>query len=100
MIRSDERLVSGLRLRIVVCSSAILGVSLLSLLPGSAAADSSSPFTPASPNAAAATTLFWVIIVIAAVIFVGVEAFLFYTLVRFRQRPGATPATFAGNTRL
>lgn len=72
----------------------------LALLPTVAFAESSSPFTPASPNAAAVTNLFWIIIGIAAVIFIGVEGVLFYSVFAYRQRPGRQASQFAGDPRL
>lgn len=69
-------------------------------LPGHAFADSSSPFTPASPSATAVANLFWIIIVIAGIIFVGVEGALFYAIFAYRQRPGRAPSQFSGNVRL
>jgi cytochrome c oxidase subunit 2 len=78
----------------------LLASAGLALLPRITFADSSSPFTPASPNAAAVTNLFWIIIVIAALIFVGVEGVLFYSIVAYRQRPEQQASQFAGNPRL
>jgi len=69
-------------------------------LPQSAFAEGAWPVAPASPNVAAIANLFWIIFGIAAVIFVGVEGALFYSIIRFRRRPGVLPAQFHGNTRL
>jgi cytochrome c oxidase subunit 2 len=53
-----------------------------------------------SPNADRIASLYDITLVIAAVIFVGVEGTLLYTLVRFRKRKGRVPVQIHGNTRL
>src|SRR5262249_10673745 len=72
----------------------------LALLPRLVRADTSSPFSPASPGASTTAGLFWLIIVIAGLIFVGVEGALFYAIFAYRERPGRTPARFHRNVRL
>jgi cytochrome c oxidase subunit 2 len=72
----------------------------LALFPAVTSAESSSPLTPASPNAIAIANLFWIIIAIAAVIFIGVEGVLFYSVIAYRDRPGRRASQFAGNVRL
>jgi cytochrome c oxidase subunit 2 len=58
------------------------------------------PQSGGSPNANRISDLYTVTLIIAAVIFVGVEGTLFYTLVRFRARKGRVAAQIHGNTRL
>ncbi|HEY3019305.1 MAG TPA: cytochrome c oxidase subunit II [Solirubrobacteraceae bacterium] len=53
-----------------------------------------------SPNADRINTLYTVVLVLAAIIFVGVEGALIYSMVRFRARKGAVAAQIRGNTRL
>jgi cytochrome c oxidase subunit 2 len=60
-------------------------------------------FTPrsgGSPNANQIGSLYKITLYIALVIFIGVEAGLGYTLLRFRARKGAVAAQVRGNTRL
>jgi cytochrome c oxidase subunit 2 len=60
-------------------------------------------FTPPSgdsPNAEQIDSLYKIVLVIALVIFVVVEGFMVYALVKFRARKGAVPAQIRGNTRL
>src|SRR3954452_2437162 len=53
-----------------------------------------------SPNANDINTLYIVVLVLAAIIFVGVEGALIYSMVKFRARRGAVAAQIRGNTRL
>jgi cytochrome c oxidase subunit 2 len=53
-----------------------------------------------SPNADDISTLYELILAVAIIVFVGVEATLFYSLWKFRARKGAVPAQIRGNTRL
>ena len=45
-------------------------------------------------------TLYKIILAVAAVVFVGVEGVLLYSMIKFRTRPDAVPAQIRGNTRL
>ena len=61
------------------------------------------PLTPesgGSPNADEIDSLYKLIFVVAAVIFIGVEGALLYSLFKFRARKGAVAAQIHGNTRL
>ena len=53
-----------------------------------------------SPNAESIDTLYKIILAVAAVVFVGVEGALLYSLIKFRARKDAVPAQIRGNTRL
>src|SRR3989442_6076881 len=53
-----------------------------------------------SPNADRINTLYIVVLILAAIIFVGVEGALVYSMVKFRARKGAVAAQIRGNTRL
>ncbi|HEU4978418.1 MAG TPA: cytochrome c oxidase subunit II [Solirubrobacteraceae bacterium] len=53
-----------------------------------------------SPNANSIADLYELVLAVALVIFIGVEAALFYSLWKFRARKGAVPAQIRGNTRL
>jgi len=58
------------------------------------------PESGGSPNADRISNLYDITLVIAAVVFVGVEGTLLYTLVRFRKRKGRVAVQIHGNTRL
>ena len=77
-----------------------LGALGLALAPSIASAQTSSPFSPVSPNASAISSLFWFLLVVAGIIFVGVEGALFFAIFRYRARPGQPAATFHGNRTL
>lgn len=82
-------------------AAALLGTLLTSLLVAPAAlADFWKPESGGSPNADRISTLYIVVFVIGAIIFVGVEGVLLYTIVKFRARKGAVAAQIHGNTRL
>lgn len=55
---------------------------------------------PASTGAADISQLFYVILGIAVVVFVVVEALLFYSIFRFRNRPASEAVQIHGNTKL
>jgi len=59
-----------------------------------------SPEHGGSPNADRISTLYNVVLVLAAIIFVGVEGALIYSMIKFRTRRGAVAAQIRGNTRL
>jgi cytochrome c oxidase subunit 2 len=100
MIRTEACLGRGGERRLAKLLRATSPLLLLLIRPATAAAESSSPFLPASPNAAAVKTLFVIILAIAAVIFVGVEGVLLYSLTRFRYREGRPTGQFTGHLRL
>jgi cytochrome c oxidase subunit 2 len=83
----------------LIAFAAMVGGALL--LATGASAD---PFTPesggGSRNSESIDTLYKIILAVAAVVFVGVEAMLIYSLVKFRARKDAVPAQIRGNTRL
>ena len=71
----------------------------LALAPATLA-DVLTPEHGGSPNADRINTLYTVVLVLAAIIFVGVEGALLYSMVKFRARKGAVAAQIRGNTRL
>jgi cytochrome c oxidase subunit 2 len=74
-------------------------VGVLALAAG-ASAGVLTPESGGSPNANSIDTLYKIILGVAAVVFVGVEGVLLYSLVKFRARKDAVPAQIRGNTRL
>ena len=79
---------------------ALLGCVLLSSILLSACGDeaSTSILNTAGPVAADEKVLFYVVVVLAAVIFLGVEGWLVYSIFRFRERPNTpTPYQNHGN---
>jgi cytochrome c oxidase subunit II len=85
--------------RILVIAVAAGLVCLLALAAG-ASAEFATPESGGSPQANSIDTLYKIILGVAAVVFVGVEGVLLYSLVRFRARKDAVPAQIRGNTRL
>jgi cytochrome c oxidase subunit 2 len=85
--------------RVVAITVAAGLVGLLALASG-ASADVLTPESGGSPNADSIDTLYKIILAVAAVVFVGVEGVLLYSMVRFRARKDAVPAQIRGNTRL
>ena len=69
-------------------------------LTGVASADLWTPESGGSPNADDIDTLYKIVLAVAAVIFVGVEGALLYSLVKFRAQKDAVPAQIRGNTSL
>jgi cytochrome c oxidase subunit II len=86
------------QLRTLVLIGVLGTLTLLVFAPDAFAA----VITPArgSPAADRISDLYRVTLYVAAVIFVGVEGTLFYTLIRFRRRKGRVAAQIHGNTRL
>jgi cytochrome c oxidase subunit 2 len=70
------------------------------VLAAGASAGIITPESGGSPQANSIDTLYKIILVVAAVVFIGVEGVLVYSLVRFRARKDAVPAQIRGNTRL
>jgi cytochrome c oxidase subunit 2 len=58
------------------------------------------PESGGSPNADSIHTLYVMVFILALFIFVGVEATLVYSLVKYRARKGRTAAQIHGNTKL
>src|SRR4051794_4472939 len=79
-----------------------LAAALVAALVASPAALAglTSPEHGGSPNADRIATLYNVVLVLAAIIFVGVEGALIYSMIKFRARKGAVAAQIRGNTRL
>ncbi len=65
-----------------------------------ASADWLTPESGGSPNADNIDSLFKLIMVLAVIIFVGVEAALIWSTIKFKARKGAVAAQIHGNTRL
>jgi cytochrome c oxidase subunit II len=85
----------------------VFALTLLAALGGSlvlvtgASADFITPESGGgSANAENIDTLYKLILAVATVVFVGVEAVLLYSMIRFRARKDAVPAQIRGNTRL
>jgi cytochrome c oxidase subunit 2 len=85
--------------RVLVISLGAGLVGLLALATG-ASAGVLTPESGGSPQANSIDTLYKIILGVAAVVFIGVEGVLVYSLVRFRARKDAVPAQIRGNTRL
>jgi cytochrome c oxidase subunit II len=85
------------RVFVVTLAAGIVG--LLALATG-ASAGVITPESGGSPQANSIDTLHKIILGVAAVVFVGVEGVLLYSIVRFRARKDAVPAQIRGNTRL
>jgi cytochrome c oxidase subunit II len=77
-----------------------LALAGLAVLTPLALADAFSPESGGSSNADDIDTLYWITMALALVIFIGVEALLFYSLYKFKARKGAVAAQIRGNTRL
>ncbi|MCL4465867.1 MAG: cytochrome c oxidase subunit II [Chloroflexi bacterium] len=87
--------------RRVLITQLLPATVLLALLSLSGCSPASSILSPASKGARDIAGLFWMVMAVAAVIFVGVEGLLIYSLFRFRHRPGQTePRQVHGNFRL
>ena len=86
------------RHRIGLISLAV--TALVLAVAGPASADFWTPEDGGSPQADRIDTLYKIVLVVAAVVFVGVEGVLFWTLVKFKARKGAVAAQIRGNTRL
>jgi cytochrome c oxidase subunit II len=90
---------SRTRRRVVSIAFAASLAGGLALATG-ASADVLTPQSGGSPNADDIDTLYKIVLAVAAVIFVGVEGALLYSLIKFRARKGAVAAQIRGNTRL
>jgi cytochrome c oxidase subunit 2 len=80
----------------------ILALALAALLvvAPSAFANFFTPKSGGSPNANEIDSLYKIVLYIAAVVFVGVEGALIYSVYKFRAKKGAVAAQIHGNTRL
>ncbi len=92
MARSNRRHILPLALLAAVVGSLLVAPSAM--------AGFISPEYGGSPNADRIHTLYMLTLAVAAVVFVGVEGVLLYTLIKFRARKGAVAAQIHGNTRL
>jgi cytochrome c oxidase subunit 2 len=95
------RLAALLRRRLPPLLSATFfaGLACLFLAP-SALAGFITPESGGSPNADQISSLYKIILYIAAVVFVGVEGALLYSVIKFRGRRNRVAAQIHGNTRL
>ena len=75
----------------VLVPATLLALFLLSALAGTAFADAVSPESGGSPNADDIDALYWFVFAIAAVIFVGVEGALLYSLSSSGPARGPSP---------
>jgi cytochrome c oxidase subunit 2 len=88
------------RRRAIFLALAGAAVLLLALAPV-ASANWLTPEDGGSPNANHINTLYVIVLIIGAVIFVGVEGLLVYSIIKFRRRRGGPePAMVHGNTPL
>jgi cytochrome c oxidase subunit II len=78
----------------------LLAIAALLLLAPVASADLVTPESGGSPNANDIDTLYKLILAVAAIVFIGVEGVLFYSIFKFKARKGAVAAQIRGNTRL
>ncbi len=78
----------------------LVSVALVLALVSSAFGDALTPESGGSPNADRIDSLYKITLAIAAVVFVGVEGALLYTLLKFRARRGRVAAQIRGNTNL
>jgi cytochrome c oxidase subunit 2 len=77
----------------------ITGLLLSSIVFAACGETSPSILDTHGPVASQETFLFWVILVISVIIFVGVEGMLLFSIIRYRERPGApAPKQIHGNT--
>jgi cytochrome c oxidase subunit 2 len=88
----------GRRLKPFLVPALVLGALLME--PSAAAAHFLTPKSGGSPNANQIASLYKIILYIAAVVFVGVEGALFYSVIRFRARRSRLAAQIHGNTPL
>jgi cytochrome c oxidase subunit 2 len=75
-------------------------LAALLVFAGAAFANALTPESGGSPNADQIDSLYKLILAVAAVIFIGVEGALFYSLFKFRARKGLVAAQIRGTTRL
>lgn len=85
----------------------VFALTLLAALAGTlmlATGASADFWTPesggGSANSESIDTLYKLVLAVAAVVFIGVEGALLYSLIKFRARKDAVPAQIRGNTRL
>jgi cytochrome c oxidase subunit 2 len=79
----------------------VVGALLSSILLAACGENSPSILSPAGPVARDESSVFYVILVIATIIFVVVEAWLIFSVVRYRERPGMpNPRQIHGSTRI
>jgi cytochrome c oxidase subunit 2 len=86
------------RLRLVLLLA--LAAAVLLVAAPSALANFFTPKSGGSPNANEIDSLYKLVLYIGAVVFVGVEGALLYSVWKFRARKGAIPIQIHGNTRL
>ncbi|MEA2340045.1 MAG: cytochrome c oxidase subunit [Solirubrobacteraceae bacterium] len=97
-LRPNSSTPTSRRRRLALALAAVTVVSLA--VAGPAFADFWTPESGGSPNADRIDTLYKLVLVVAAVVFIGVEGALLYSLFKFRARKGAVAAQIRGNTRL
>jgi cytochrome c oxidase subunit II len=79
------------------------GLSVLGALAILAPAALAGPIAPeggGSPNADGIRRLYWITFALGVIVFIGVQGFLLYCILKFRARRGAVAAQIHGNTRL
>src|SRR5689334_7664520 len=77
------------------------GLLLSSILFAACGENSPSILNTAGPIANSEAGVFWAIFVIAAIVFVGVEGALIFSIVRYRERPGMpNPRQIHGSMKL
>ncbi|WP_236023233.1 cytochrome c oxidase subunit II [Dictyobacter formicarum] len=76
-------------------------LSLSSILLAACGENSPSILDTSGPVAASESSLFWLILIISVIIFVLVEGILIFSIIRYRERPGApNPFQNHGNLKL
>ncbi len=79
----------------------VTGMLLSSILLAACGENSPSILSPAGPVASSESGVFYAILIIATIVFVAVEGVLIFSIIRFRERPGApTPKQLHGNTKI
>ncbi len=78
----------------------IAAMLLSSILLAACGDNKASILTPVGPVAQKELDLFWFILAVATIVFVIVEAWLIYSIIRYRARPGmpAPPQIYGNNT--
>src|SRR6266700_1038998 len=79
----------------------VTGMLLSSILLAACGENSPSILSPAGPVASSESGVFYAILIIATIVFVAVEGVLIFSIIRFRERLGAsTPKQLHGNTKI
>ncbi len=80
--------------------AAVTALFALLAVPGAASAITAVPRSGGSPNADAIAELYRIVLFFGVIVFLGVELFLIYALIKFRASKGAVASGPTGNNRL